>query len=167
MKKTSANMRVWAVIWDLECKAMSQACWLHCCRCKLTQRPQMRMYLSLFYIGKPRTGRRSSIWRGKLKTPVWAFTSSFISSKNKRATLLCGCDRIIIIKRTTWNVQKWVKASRTQKVSLFGFKTVSTCRFESGRLKNMNFRICVYAHLNWITTSRNSRHGNYGSRWAV
>lgn len=37
MTKRSANMSVSAVIWDLECKAMGQACWLHCCCCKLRQ----------------------------------------------------------------------------------------------------------------------------------
>lgn len=93
MKKRSANMRVSAVIWDLECKAMSQACWLHCCCCKLTQDKGHKWECNYdcsmpMWCSRISTGKRSSIYRGKFKAQLQAFTSRFISSKNKVSSLV-------------------------------------------------------------------------------
>lgn len=119
MKKRSANMRVSAVIWDLECKAMSQACWLHCCCCKLTQDKGHKWECNYdcsmpMRCSRISTGKRSSIYRGKFKAQLQALTSRFISSKNKVSSLV-WLWQASINKKTTLKNTKLSKSKLNTK----------------------------------------------------
>lgn len=125
MKKRSANMRVSAVIWDLECTAMSQARWLHCCCCKLTQDkgPQMGgVCMIVLCRCRGQELEKDQAFRGESLKHNYKLSRQDLLAARAVSSLLCSCDRLKLrmknILYCIFFIQNWAKVSWTQKVRL-------------------------------------------------